>query len=101
MNSNYSSSSLILANSGSGIKIPIYNNKNFIIWESRVKAHLRAINAIKAIEKDIVLEDMTPDDIAADTIAKGVIIEHVNDLLMLTLNPFSRAYDMFEFSMLS
>ncbi|KAK9426905.1 hypothetical protein V1505DRAFT_359337 [Lipomyces doorenjongii] len=33
---------------------------------------------------------------ASEDIAKGVIIEHVNDLLMLTLNSYARAYDMFD-----
>ncbi|KAK9238693.1 hypothetical protein V1525DRAFT_439712 [Lipomyces kononenkoae] len=94
MSSIYSSSALALANSSSGIKIPTYNNKNFIIWESRIKAHLRAVNAIKAIEEDTSLEEMTSDDVSAHHIAKGVIIEHVNDLLMLTLNTFTRAYEM-------
>ncbi|KAK9250790.1 hypothetical protein V1507DRAFT_445370 [Lipomyces tetrasporus] len=96
MNSTKSSSSILTSIFSSGVSIPIYNNKNFIIWESRIKAYLRAVKAIKAIEEDVPIDEMTSEDIEADDIAKGVIIEHVNDLLMLTLNSYARAYDMFD-----
>ncbi|KAK9244370.1 hypothetical protein V1506DRAFT_507549 [Lipomyces tetrasporus] len=59
-------------------------------------AYLRAVKAIKAIVEDVPIDEMTSEDIETDDIAKGVIIEHVNDLLMLTLNSYARAYDTFD-----
>ncbi|KAK9483820.1 hypothetical protein V1527DRAFT_453725 [Lipomyces starkeyi] len=76
-------------------KIPVYDGKNFLIWESRVKSPLSALNALRV--NDVPLSDMTDNDIAADNVARGVIIEHVNNLTVLTLNMFERAYDMFNF----
>ncbi|KAK9315355.1 hypothetical protein V1522DRAFT_420221 [Lipomyces starkeyi] len=40
---------------------------------------------------------MATNELQADNIAKGVIVGHVNNLTMLTLNMFERAYDMFAF----
>ncbi|KAK9385983.1 hypothetical protein V1515DRAFT_622938 [Lipomyces mesembrius] len=71
MNSIKSSSSILSSTFSSGVSIPIYNNKNFIIWESRIKAYLRAVKAIKAIEEDVPIDGMTSEDIEADDIAKG------------------------------
>ncbi|KAK9481440.1 hypothetical protein V1527DRAFT_456018, partial [Lipomyces starkeyi] len=68
-----------------GIPIPIYDRNDFVIWEARVKSYLSAMNAASALDDDVSLELMTPKQLQADRIAKGVIIGHVNNLMMLTL----------------
>ncbi|KAK9343418.1 hypothetical protein V1522DRAFT_233153 [Lipomyces starkeyi] len=80
-----------------GIQIPTYDGKNFVIWEARVKSYLATMNAATALDDDVSLERMTPKQLHADNIAKGVIIGHVNNLMMLTLTMFERAFDMFDY----
>ncbi|KAK9317733.1 hypothetical protein V1522DRAFT_420925 [Lipomyces starkeyi] len=80
-----------------GIQIPTYDGKNFVIWEARVKSYLATMNAATALDDDVSLERMTPKQLHADNIAKGVIIGHVNNLMMLTLTMFDRAFDMFDY----
>ncbi|KAK9243322.1 hypothetical protein V1506DRAFT_516342 [Lipomyces tetrasporus] len=38
---------------------------------------------------------MNSKALQADSVAKGIIVGHVNDLMMLTLSMFGRAYDMY------
>ncbi|KAK9482288.1 hypothetical protein V1527DRAFT_485864 [Lipomyces starkeyi] len=81
-----------------GIQIPIYDRKNFVIWKARMKSsYLAAMNAATALDEDVSLELMNPKQLQADSIAKGVIIGHVNNLMMLTLTMFDRAFDMFDY----
>ncbi|KAK9481671.1 hypothetical protein V1527DRAFT_486397 [Lipomyces starkeyi] len=80
-----------------GIQISVYDGKNFVIWEARVKAYLVAMTAISAIEQDVPLGSMTAKQLQADNIAKGVIIGHVNNLTVLTLTMLENAFDMFDF----
>ncbi|KAK9481789.1 hypothetical protein V1527DRAFT_486285 [Lipomyces starkeyi] len=80
-----------------GIQIPTYDGKNFVVWQARLKSYLAAMNAANAIDEDVPVERMTAKQLQADNIAKGVIIGHVNNLMMLTLTMFDRAYDMFNY----
>ncbi|ODQ74685.1 hypothetical protein LIPSTDRAFT_226850 [Lipomyces starkeyi NRRL Y-11557] len=80
-----------------GIPIPTYDGKNFVIWDARMKSYLAAMNAATALDDDVSLERMTPKQLHTDNIAKGVIIGHVNNLMMLTLTMFDRAFDMFDY----
>ncbi|KAK9238097.1 hypothetical protein V1525DRAFT_441154 [Lipomyces kononenkoae] len=76
------------------VQIPVYDGKNFI-WDARVRSYLAAINASSAIEDDVAIEEMDSKALQADNLAKGVIVGHVNNLMMFTLNMFDRAYDMY------
>ncbi|KAK9318177.1 hypothetical protein V1522DRAFT_389273 [Lipomyces starkeyi] len=49
------------------------------------------------IDRDTPLVSMDTKELQADNIAKGVIVGHVNNLTMLTVNMFDRAFDMFAF----
>jgi hypothetical protein len=69
----------------------VYDGTNFLIWESRIKSRLSSLYALSIIEKDIPLVNMTNDEIVADNVARGVIIEHVNNPTMLPLNMLKRS----------
>ncbi|KAK9311280.1 hypothetical protein V1524DRAFT_411872 [Lipomyces starkeyi] len=72
--------SLTLAATASAVQIPVYDGKNFLIWEARVRSHLAAMNAISAIDDDIAVDQMDAKASQADNIAKGIIIGHVSNL---------------------
>jgi hypothetical protein len=55
------------------------------------------VNALLAVDEDIALETMDPKELQADNIAKGIIVGHVNNLMMLTLTMLERAYDMYAY----
>ncbi|KAK9342485.1 hypothetical protein V1522DRAFT_425021 [Lipomyces starkeyi] len=61
-----------------GIQIPVYDGKNFVVWEARVKTYLAAMNAATALDEDVSIELMAAKQLQADNIAKGVIIGDVD-----------------------
>ncbi|KAK9329769.1 hypothetical protein V1520DRAFT_355645 [Lipomyces starkeyi] len=64
---------------------------------SRIRSKTARVELIAAtaLDEDASLKLMTAKQLQADNIAKGVIIGHVNKLMMLPLTMFERAYDMF------
>ncbi|KAK9236241.1 hypothetical protein V1525DRAFT_420565 [Lipomyces kononenkoae] len=86
---------LTLAATATVVQNPVYDGKNFLIWEARVRSYLAAMNALSAIEEDTPVETMNSKALQDDNIAKGVIIGHVNNLMKLTLTMFHRAYHMY------
>ncbi|KAK9327173.1 hypothetical protein V1520DRAFT_358217 [Lipomyces starkeyi] len=55
------------------------------------------MNALSAIDDDITVDQMDAQALQADNVAKGIIIGHVSNLMMLTLTMFERASDMYAY----
>ncbi|KAK9427600.1 hypothetical protein V1505DRAFT_358620 [Lipomyces doorenjongii] len=88
---------LTLAATTTAVQILVYDGKNFLIWEARVRSYLAATNVLSAIDNDITVDQMDAKALQADNVAKGIIIGHVSSLMMLTLTMFERAYDMYSY----
>ncbi|KAK9350569.1 hypothetical protein V1523DRAFT_428905 [Lipomyces doorenjongii] len=62
-----------------------------------VRSYLAATNVLSAIDNNITVDQMDAKALQADNVAKGIIIGHVSNLMMLTLTMFERAYDMYSY----
>ncbi|KAK9332640.1 hypothetical protein V1520DRAFT_352898 [Lipomyces starkeyi] len=67
---------LASATTATAVQIPVYDGKNFLIWEARVRSYLAAMNALSAIDDDITVDQMDAQVLQADNVAKGIIIGH-------------------------
>ncbi|KAK9349617.1 hypothetical protein V1523DRAFT_422382 [Lipomyces doorenjongii] len=83
---------LTLAATATAVQIPVYDGKNFLIWEARVRSYLAAMNALSAIEEDTPVETMNSKALQADNIAKlystkmtnnGKLQPHLETMLLI------------------
>ncbi|KAK9482463.1 hypothetical protein V1527DRAFT_492701 [Lipomyces starkeyi] len=62
---------LTLATTATAVQIPVYDGKNFLIWEARVRAYLAAMNGLSAIDDDVTGDQMYAKALQADNVTEA------------------------------
>ncbi|KAK9351249.1 hypothetical protein V1523DRAFT_428241 [Lipomyces doorenjongii] len=57
---------LTLSATATAVQIPVYDGKNFLIWEARVRSYLEVMNALAVIDEDIAVDLMDAKALQAD-----------------------------------